>query len=351
MREYYYTDWDSLFTKNIVGQIAQIHEYKGEQTLFIGAYPDALSDLMKVAKIQSTDASNKIEGIYTSDERLKRLVMDKTMPKTRNEEEIAGYRDALNTIHENFEHIPIKPSVILQLHRDMYKFNGQIQGGNYKTSDNVITETDTSGNESIRFKPVHAWETAESIDALCDAYSSMIRKEKIDPLLVIPIFILDFLCIHPFDDGNGRLSRLLTLLLLYKCGYIVGKYVSIEKKIEQTKDTYYEALQLSSRNWHEGSNDYKPFIEYMLGVILSAYSDFSERVNVLITKDLSKPDRIREIIKGTLGKITKSDIIIQCPDISKTTIERTLSELQKTNEIIKIGGGRYTSYIWNREEE
>ena len=351
MHKYHYNNWNSLFTKNIVGQLTRIHEYKGEQSLFIEAYPDALSDLMEVARIQSADASNKIEGIYTSDERLKRLVMDKTMPKTRNEEEIAGYRDVLNIIHENFEHIPIKPSVILQFHRDLYKFNGQIQGGNYKASDNTITEIDKYGNKRIRFNPIPAWETAESVEALCNAYEYMVFKDNVDPLLIIPIFILDFLCIHPFDDGNGRLSRLLTLLLLYKFGYIVGKYVSIEKKIEQTKDTYYEALQLSSQNWHEGNNDYKPFIEYMLGVILNAYSDFSERVNVLITRDLSKPDRIREVIKGTLGKITKADIITQCPDISKTTIERTLSELQKTNEIIKIGGGRYTSYIWNREEE
>lgn len=351
MREYHHTNWENLFTKNIVGLLTRIHEYKGEQSLFIEAYPDALSDLMEVARIQSTDASNKIEGIYTSDERLKRLVMDKTMPRTRNEEEIAGYRDVLNTIHENFEHIPIKPSIILQFHRDLYKFNGQIQGGVYKNSDNTIAEIDSSGNKKIRFNPVPAWETAESVEALCNAYAEMVAKDNVDPLLVIPVFILDFLSIHPFSDGNGRLSRLLTLLLLYKCGYIVGKYVSIEKKIEQTKETYYEALQLSSQNWHEENNDYRPFVEYMLGIILSAYSDFSERVNVLITRNLSKPDRIREVIKGKIGNITKADIIMQCPDISKTTIERTLSELQKTNEIIKIGGGRYTSYVWNREEE
>lgn len=351
MRNYKYKDWEKLFTRDIVRQLTQIHEYKGKQALFIEAYPDGLLELVEVAKIQSTDASNKIEGIYTSNERLRKLVMDKTMPKTRNEKEIAGYRDVLNTIHDNHEHIPVKPSIILQLHRDLYKFNGQIQGGKYKTSDNIIAEIDSAGNKNIRFEPVPSWETAESIDALCKSYEQIIKEKNIEPLLVIPIFILDFLCIHPFDDGNGRMSRLLTLLLLYKSGYIVGKYISLEKIIEKTKESYYDALQKSSSGWHEQTNDYKPFIEYMLGIILNAYRDFSLRVDTVVTKDLSKSERIRELIKDRIGQITKNEIVRLCPDISKTTIQRTLLELQKKNEIIKIGGGRYTSYIWNRKDE
>ena len=277
-------------------------------------------------------------------------MLDKTTPQTRNEQEIAGYRDVLATIHESYEYIPLRPSMILQLHRDLYKFSGMSIGGSYKNSDNVIAETDASGNRFVRFQPVPAWETAEAIDMACQAYDRAVQAGA-DPLLIIPMFILDFLCIHPFNDGNGRMSRLLTLLLLYRSGYIVGKYISIEKVIEQSKETYYETLQQSSFGWHEGDNDYAPFIRYLLGTIVAAYREFSSRVQVLITSGMSKPDRIRELIKNTLGKITKTEIMEKCPDISQATVQRTLIELQKNNEIIKLSGGRYTAYIWNREND
>lgn len=351
MRVYDYNHkWQPLLTPEIVSMLSQIHEFKGEQNLFIEAKSDTLTQLVEIAKIQSTEASNKIEGIYTTDERLRKLVINKTTPKSRNEQEIAGYRDVLSTIHENYDFIPVKPSIILQLHRDLYKFSGKSIGGAYKNSDNVIAEEDPEGNRFVRFQPVPAWETPGAIEALCTAFDDVISKNEADPLLIIPMFILDFLCIHPFNDGNGRMSRLLTLLLLYRTGYIVGKYISIEKVIETTKDTYYEALQDSSLGWHEEKNDYAHFVRYMLGVILSAYRDFSTRVKVLTTSGLSKPERIREIIKDTLGKITKTEITQKCPDISQVTIQRTLNELVKTGDILKIGGGRYTSYIWNREK-
>lgn len=352
MRTYDYNKkWQQLLTPEIVPMLSQIHEFKGEQNLFIEAQSDALTQLVEIAKIQSTEASNKIEGIFTSDERLKKLVTNKTTPRSRNEQEIAGYRDVLSTIHDSYEFIPVRPSIILQLHRDLYKFSGKSIGGAYKNADNVIAEEDNEGNRFIRFQPIPAWETPKSIEALCDAFDDAIARNEADPLLIIPMFILDFLCIHPFNDGNGRMSRLLTLLLLYRAGYIVGKYISIEKVIETTKDTYYEALQSSSQGWHEEENDYAHFVRYMLGVILSAYRDFSSRVRVLTTSRMSKPDRIREIIKDTLGKITKTEIMQKCPDISQVTIQRTLNDLIKNGDIIKIGGGRYTSYIWNREKE
>lgn len=351
MRVYEYNKkWQQLLTPEIVTMLSQIHEYKGEQNLFIEAQSDTLTQLVEIAKIQSTEASNKIEGIYTSDERLKKLVTNKTTPKTRNEQEIAGYRDVLSTIHESYEFIPVRPSIILQLHRDLYKFSGKSIGGAYKNADNVIAEEDDEGNRFVRFEPVPAWETSDSIESLCLAFDDVINRNEADPLLVIPMFILDFLCIHPFNDGNGRMSRLLTLLLFYRAGYIVGKYISIEKVIEESKVTYYEALQSSSQGWHEEENDYSHFVRYMLGVILSAYRDFSSRVKVLTTSDLSKPDRIREIIKDTLGKITKTEIMQRCPDISQITVQRTLNDLVKNGDIIKIGGGRYTSYVWNREK-
>ncbi len=349
MRKYdFQNEWQKLLVPDIVALLTQIHEFKGEQNLFIETNSDTLTQLVEVAKIQSTEASNKIEGIYTSDERLKKIVLDKTAPRTRNEQEIAGYRDVLATIHESYEYIPLRPTMILQLHRDLYKFSGMSIGGNYKNSDNVIAETDSAGNRFVRFQPVPAWETPEAIDFVCKAYDEAVQSGA-NPLLVIPMFILDFLCIHPFNDGNGRMSRLLTLLLLYRSGYIVGKYISIEKAIEQSKETYYETLRQSSAGWHENQNDYAPFVRYMLGVIIAAYRDFSSRVQVLVTSGMSKPDRIREVIKGTLGKITKAEIMEKCPDISQVTVQRTLIELQKKGEIIKLGGGRYTAYIWNRE--
>lgn len=351
MRNYEYNKkWQQLLTPEIVTMLSQIHEFKGEQNLFIEAQSDTLTQLVEIAKIQSTEASNKIEGIFTSDERLKKLVTNKTTPRSRNEQEIAGYRDVLSTIHESYEFIPVRPSIILQLHRDLYKFSGKSIGGTYKNADNVIAEEDNEGNRFVRFQPIPAWETPDAIEALCDAFDDAIARNEADPLLIIPMFILDFLCIHPFNDGNGRMSRLLTLLLLYRAGYIVGKYISIEKVIETSKDTYYEALQSSSQGWHEEENDYAHFVRYMLGVILSAYRDFSSRVRVLTTSGISKHERIREIIKDTLGKITKTEIMQKCPDISQVTVQRTLNDLVKSGDIIKIGGGRYTSYVWNREK-
>ena len=350
MRKFdYREEWKALLTPEIVSYLSQIHEFKGEQTLFIESKADTLTQLVEIAKIQSIEASNKIEGIYTSDERLRALVKDTTRPKTRSEREIAGYRDVLNTIHENHDYIPPKSTIILQLHRDLYKFEVADTGGKYKVVDNIIEEEDSTGNKSIRFNPVPAWETPEAVEELCRSFEEALYMEQIDPLILIPMFILDFLCIHPFSDGNGRMSRLLTLLLLYRAGYIVGKYISIEKLIEDTKEVYYDSLQKSSIKWHENANDYEPFVKYMLGVIVAAYRDFSSRVKWLTTENLSKPERIREIIRTTMGTITKSELLKRCPDISQVTVQRTLAELMETDEITKIGGGRYTKYTWNNK--
>lgn len=352
MRNFDYSKkWEKLLTPEIVALLTQIHEYKGEQSLFIEAKADSLTQLVEIAKIQSTEASNKIEGIYTSDSRLKAIVKDKTTPKTRNEREIAGYRDVLNTIHESHDYISIRPNMILQLHRDLYKFEGYDIGGKYKTADNNIEEEDGQGNKFVRFKPLAAWETPEAVERLCEEFDKALGTGTIDSLLLIPMFILDFLCIHPFHDGNGRMSRLLTLLLLYRAGYIVGKYISIEQLIEKTKSSYYECLQESSQNWNEEENDYGPFVKYMLGIVLAAYRDFSDRVETLITSGLSKAERVAELMKATYGEITKSQIMEKCPDISRITVERALSELLTSERIIKIGGGRYTKYVWNRDKE
>ena len=348
MKDYNYKEkWKKLLTPEIVKKLTLIHEYKGEQRLFIEAHKDELNELVEIAKVQSTEASNRIEGISTANDRLKNLVQAKTTPRNRDESEIAGYRDVLNTIHESYDYIPINANYLLQLHRDLYKFLGNVDGGTFKTADNIIREMDMEGNEYIRFRPVAAWETPASIDKLCKAFRE--AKEEVDPLLLDIMFVLDFLCIHPFNDGNGRMSRLITLLLLYQSGFIVGKYISIEKIIEESKETYYEVLQDSSINWHENQNDYKPFVNYMLGVIINAYREFETRVKLVTDSDLSKPDRIREIMKNHIAMITKSELMEMTPDISDTTIQRTLADLLKNGEIQKIGGGRYTKYMWKEE--
>ena len=341
----------TLLQPDIVSMLSRIHEYKGEQMLFIDANQDELSHLVEIARIQSADASNRIEGIYTSDERLKKLVMNKTMPRDRSEQEIAGYREALCLIHEKYDYMPLKTGTILQIHKILYKFFGSYIGGSYKNVENNITEEDAFGNKTIRFETLSAWETPEAMQQICQAFDEALRDDNVDPLLLIPMFILDFLCIHPFKDGNGRMSRLLTLLLLYRSGYIVGKYVSIEKAIEITKNVYYDSLYNSSQGWYERENDYGYFVRYLLGVILSAYRDFADRVKTLATSGLSKPERIRNIIKDTFGSITKAEIMKQCPDISQVTVQRTLADLMAKGEIKKISGGRYTSYTWNRENE
>ena len=336
---------EKLLTPEIVQMVSSIHEHKGKQELFLEANIDELKTLLEVALIQSTGASNRIEGIYTTDKRLEELVSQKAEPRNRSEQEIAGYREVLATIHESYEYIVPRPSLILQLHRDLYSYSQKAAGGSYKNADNVIAETDAEGHQKARFIPVPAFQTTEAMEELCREFWEVWEADYIDKLLLIPMFILDFLCIHPFNDGNGRMSRLLTLLLFYKAGYIVGKYISMEMLIEKTKETYYEALQVSSTGWHENENRYEPFVKYYLGITLKAYNEFESRVEHLKNRTLSKPERIRAMIDQKVGKITKREILDACPDISKTTVERTLTELVKSGYIAKVGSGPATGYV------
>lgn len=334
-----------LYTPEIVNLLVAIHEYKGKQELFMEAQPDILAAMHTVARIQSTGASNRIEGIHTSDARLTELVVEKAEPRNRDEQEIAGYRAVLDTIHANYEYIVAWPNIILQLHRDLYAFSPSSMGGRYKHSDNFIEEVDSTGKRRLRFQPLPAHITPNAMEYLCTAYLTAVDREEIDSLLLITKFALDFLCIHPFSDGNGRMSRLLTLLLLYQRGYIVGKYVSLEMIIEKTKQDYYDALQLSSIGWHEGVNSYAPFVKYSLGVILHAYKEFSNRVETIRNRGLTKSERIRHVFDAKVGKVTKAELAALCPDVSVTTIEKALSDLLKEGYIQKVGGGRSAAYI------
>ena len=336
-----------ISNNNIINLISKIHEYKGKQFYLLETKKNTLDTLLRVAKIQSTSSSNKIEGIYTSDKRINEIVNQKLEPKNRNEEEIAGYRDVLSLIHENYNFIDINNNTILQLHRDLYKYTGYSYGGKFKNSQNYIEEVNEKGEKKIRFTPLSPVLTPIAIQELCDSYNELVNSEVCDLLVLIPIFILDFVSIHPFNDGNGRMSRLLTLLLLYKANYLVGKYISIEKIIEDTKDSYYEALQKSSVNWHTNKNDYSYFVEYYLGIILKAYKEFDSRINILENKRITSYDKIINIFKENIVPIDKAFIIDKCPDLSQTTIERVLSRLLKEDKIVKISGGRYTKYKWN----
>jgi len=346
MRNYdYIRTPEKLLTPEIVQMVASIHEHKGRQEVFFEANIDELKTLLEVALIQSTGASNRIEGIYTSDKRLEELVSQKAEPRNRSEQEIAGYREVLATIHESYEYIVLRPNIILQLHRDLYSYSQGAIGGSYKNADNVIAETDAEGHQKARFVPVPAFQAAAAMDELCNRFLEAWEANRIDKLILIPMFILDFLCIHPFNDGNGRMSRLLTLLLFYKAGYIVGKYVSMEMLIEKTKETYYEALQASSTGWHACENSYEPFVKYYLGIMLKAYNEFEGRVEHLKNRSISKQERIKNVIDQKVGKITKKEIMSLCPDISKVTVERTLTDLVKRGYIAKVGAGPATAYV------
>lgn len=333
--------WDS----EIVAYIAAIHEMKGKQDLYIPAKAcQELEKLVEIAKVQSTETSNEIEGIRTTNTRLKQLLSEKTTPRTRDEEEIAGYRDVLNVIHESYEYIPVTANYLLQLHKILYSHSGKSIGGKFKNVQNYISGIDANGKEYTIFTPLAPYETPPAIDEICEQFNRAIAEGDVDPLILIPIFIHDFLCIHPFNDGNGRMSRLLTTLLLYRCGYSVGKYISLEAKIAKNKNLYYTSLSDAQIGWHEGNDDPNAFIKYLLGTIISAYRDFEDRME-LIAEKLPAIDMVRKAVQSQIGKITKTQICELCPSLSASSVEVVLKKLVANGELIKQGAGRSTFYI------
>lgn len=334
--------WDS----EVLGLVAQIHEYKGRQEIYLKQKPAELDRLIEIAKIQSTEASNEIEGIRTTNTRLKQLVTDKTTPHNRDEEEIMGYRDVLNTIHENFEYIPIRPNYILQLHRYLYQYSHKSIGGTFKNTHNYISAVDSEGREFVLFTPLAPYETPPEIEEICESYNRIINTQEVDALLLIPVFIHDFLCVHPFNDGNGRMSRLLTTLLLYRSGYVIGRYISLESKIAKNKDIYYDVLQECQNGWNEGMDDPTPFIKYLLQTILSAYRDFEERID-LVSEKLPAIEMVRRAVYNKIGKFTKSEIMELCPTLSKASIESSIKQLVEKGLLVKHGSGRTTFYTRN----
>lgn len=345
MRNFNYSEirnqkWDSY----ILGLIAAIYKEAGKQEMFLKQKPQELEKLVEIAKIQSTEASNAIEGIITTSTRIKQLVEEKTTPKNRDEQEIAGYRDVLNIIHDSFDAIPISQNYILQLHKILYSHMNNPMGGRTKGVQNYISATYPDGHVETLFTPLSPFETPEALDKICQEYNRVIGNMEVEPLIVIPIFIHDFLCIHPFNDGNGRMSRLLTTLLLYRNGFYVGKYISLEAKIARDKDLYYSALSQAQHGWHEGTEDVVPFIKYLLGTILAAYKDFEDRFSLVETK-LPALEMVRQASMYKIGRFNKQDIRELCPTLSNSSIEKAFRDLIALGEIQKEGKGKGTCYF------
>ena len=344
MRDFHYTaireqKWDS----EILGLIAAIYKEAGKQEMYLKQRPEELEKLVEIAKVQSTEASNAIEGIVTTSTRIRQLVEEKTAPRNRDEQEIAGYRDALNIIHENFDAIPITRNYILQLHKVLYSHMNNPMAGQTKSVQNYISATYPDGHTETLFTPLAPFETPEALERICDEYNRVIGNMEAEPLIVIPIFIHDFLCIHPFNDGNGRMSRLLTTLLLYRNGFYVGKYISLEAKIAKNKDLYYAALRQAQEGWHEGTEDAVPFIKYLLGIILSAYRDFEDCFSLVEQK---KPalETVRQATLNKIGRFSKQDIRELCPALSVSSIEGALRKLVASGELKREGNGKNTCY-------
>ena len=320
MREFNYSlirdkKWDS----ELLGLIAAIYKEAGKQEMYLKQRPEELEKLVEIAKVQSTEASNAIEGIVTTNTRIRQLVEEKTTPKNRDEQEIAGYRDVLGIIHESFDSIPITQNYILQLHKILYSHMNNPVAGRTKTVP------------------------PDALDRLCAEYNRVIGNLELEPLIAIPVFIHDFLCIHPFNDGNGRMSRLLTTLLLYRSGFYVGKYISLEAKIAKNKDLYYDALSASLDGWHEGTDDPVPFIKYLLGTILAAYRDFEDRFALVETKR-SALETVRLATQNKIGRFTKQDIRELCPYLSVSSVEGALRKLVASGELKREGSGKSTCY-------
>lgn len=335
---------DKTWDNEVINYLALIHEYKGKQSIYIQQRPSDLERLIEIAKVQSTGASNSIEGIRTTETRLRQLMREKTTPRNRDEREIAGYRDALNIIHESFEYIPLTPNYILQLHKILLSHTDSSFGGSFKNVQNYISATDANGRRFTLFTPLAPCETPEAIQEICDEYNRAVGEGIVDPLLIIPVFIHNFLCIHPFLDGNGRMSRLLATLLLYRSGYEIGKYISLEAKIAKSKDAYYDALEDSQIGWHEQQDDPSSFVKYLLSTIIAAYRDFDDRIQFVSLRSL---DTVKNAIESKLGKFTKKEILEFCPSLSASTVERHLKKLTAEGYISKHGAGKSTFYTRN----
>lgn len=348
MRKFDYSFLDNgMLPAKLVNLTGNIYSLRTAAGVRKEEYAKVFTELEAVARVQSVKSSNAIEGIVTSDQRIVEIVNRSSAPMNHNEAEIAGYRDALNTVHTSYEHLDFRQRDILGLHNVLMSVAGYEYGGQYKTDDNVILEVDADGNRRVRFRPTSAEETTEAMEQLELAYLDAKNNANINQLLLIPCVILDFLCIHPFSDGNGRMSRLLSLLLLYKNGFDAGKYISFEEQINQYKAYYYDALKQSSTGWDTNENDYFPFIQNFLSTLYMCYKELDQRFAVLHGKKVTKKARIEATLMGSLTPMSKAEICAIHPDVSPTTVEAVLGAMVKDGRIKRIGAARGTRYIRN----
>ena len=348
MHRYTYTFLKNNIPGNIVGLTDIIADLRSKEEFRKLQYHDAFERLRQKAVIESVKGSNAIEGIVTTDSRIKDIVAG-SQPVTHDEMEISGYKDALNLIHTNHNNMDIDEGVILAFHRMMLEQTNPREAGTYKETNNFILEIGPDGNRRIRFKPVPAKRVSGDMEQLLLAYYEARQDAEISPLLLIPCFVLDFLCIHPFIDGNGRVSRLLTVLLLYLSGYDIVRYISYEGQINKYKESYYETLRTSSESWHENGNDYVPFIINFLQILYRCFKDLDESFTEISLKKAKKSERVESILMGAIVPVSKQDIIAKVPDISVKTIELVLNKMMKEQKIKKIGTFKNARYIRNND--
>lgn len=333
------------FDAQQLGTLRALGEYRGKQQLYVAQSPEVLSGLRQVAVVESTESSNRLEGIEVAPSRLKALVLKDAAPKNRSEQEVAGYRDALALIHESGEQMPFTGGTVLQLHGMLYRYMPQ-PGGAWKATNNDIVERHPDGSTRIRFRPVQAHLTPMAMADLVTGYRHALDQHLADPLVLVPLVVLDFLCIHPFADGNGRTARLLTLQLLYHFDCAVGRYISLERIFEESKESYYETLEASSQGWHEGRHDIAPWLSYFWGALLRAYKEFEERVGHIEHGRGSKGDRVRaEVLKRTLP-FSISELENACPGVSRDMVRLVLRAMKAEGLIAPSGKGRGAK--WNR---
>lgn len=328
------------FSAEDMAALRRLGEYRGKQELFARQRPEVFDALKAVAIVESSESSNRLEGICAPKSRIEAIVLRDTTPRNRSEQEIAGYRDALNLIHQSALEMPFSSNVIRQIHRTVYGYLPQ-EGGRWKPVDNEIVERGPGGDVvRVRFVPVSAAATPGTMDELTARYRKALERDEQDALVVIPAAILDFLCIHPFLDGNGRVARLITLQLLYQAGYDVGRFISLERIFEETSDSYYETLEASSRGWHEGEQDPFPWLRYFWGVLLRAYSEFEDRVGAIGKGKGSKTEQVRAAVARKVAPFSISELQRDCPGVSKEMVRHVLRQLRDEAALVVEGAGR-----------
>jgi Fic family protein len=321
------------------GTLRLLGEYRGKQELFTRQTPQVLNTLKEVAIIQSAESSNRIEGIFVEEKRLKPLLDNKITPRNRSEAEVIGYKNVLARIHAAPESFVITPETIMKIHQDMFS-RTDLPAGKWKNRDNTIEERLPDGHWVTRFVPVSARETPYYMNELCNLFNNLWEENRIDRLLLIYAFVLDFLCTHPFTDGNGRVSRLLTVLLLYRSGYNVSRFISIERLIEDSKDSYYNVLNRASDKWHEGGHSILPWWQFNFDILIAAYREFEKRVGIVRSSRGAKTTWVKAAVVQLPEVFGVGELAHLCTGVSRPMIRAVLEALRAEGKLEVLGTGR-----------